>query len=333
MADLAEALAGLTLKRSNSNVTMRSPPMDNAIAQGVDSVDSSPYVRRTGLAEGLPKTIFLLVSMHGARLETMPLPGDLPENETYAYAPGECPILKVSTLAQLARIEKYRTLPVDKIVSGYAADVPPAEKRKIGRYSVLYDQHYQCDALNNPNVFSNGIFLLGSTFLDPSVFDPVELGDKMPVEYPQFSPALYEPKSAMELQKINLINIPVLEDLSVRITGEKFALEHNASDPYFVINTNDTGIPHYFDSKLSHYLRYCQRLGAEKVVLIDETCRIRSFRQGVAAEEREAVVGPGTLISTPYAPGAMREKKGDYGGRRTKRRTRRRRSRRFHKKS
>ena len=286
----------------------------------------------SGAADRPPKTIFLLVSMHGARLETKPLSMDLPINETYAYPPGECPKLKVSTDDQLARIQKYRRL--DDILDEYAKDVPDAEKPKIGRYSVLYDQHYQCDFLNNANVFSNGIFILGSNFLDKAVLNPIEFeGERMPVEYPQFSTALYEQKSAMELQKINLINIEVLEKLSRLVTGDSFALEHTSPDPYFSRKKNDTGLPHYFDSKLSHYLRYCQKLGAEKVVVIDETCRIRSFRQGVAAEEREAAeeLGPGKLISTPYAPGAMRDTKSDYGGRRTRRR--RRRSRRSHKKS
>jgi hypothetical protein len=315
------------------------PPMNKAsnkfvmesMMEAVEEVARQPA--GSGAADRPPNTIFLLVSMHGARLETMPLSMDLPINETYAYAPGECPKLKVSTILQLERIQKYRGL--DDSLDGYAKDVPVAEKHKIGRYSVLYDQHYQCDVLNNANVFSNGIFILGSNFLDKAVLNPIEFeGERMPVEYPQFSTALYEQTSAMELQKINLINIEVLEKLSRLVTGDSFALEHTSPDPYFSRKKNDTGLPHYFDSKLSHYLRYCQKLGAEKVVVIDETCRIRSFRQGVAAEEREAAeeLGPGKLISTPYAPGAMRDTKSDYGGRRTKRR-RTRRSRRSHKKS
>jgi len=294
----------------------------------------------TGAAKGPPKTIVLLVSMHGARLESMPLSPTLPINETYAYAPGECPKLKVSTVKQMERIEKYRQRNVYEILDGYAEDVPDKEKDKIGRYSVLFDQHYQCDSLNNPNVFSNGIFVLGSNFFETELFQPVELPGKMTVEYSQFPTTLYEPETAMALQKINLINIPVLEELSRRVTGKTFALEHlNVSDPYFRISLKDTGIPHYFDSKLSHYLTYCQRLGAEKVVLIDETCRIRSVLQGIGAEEAGEAesLGPGKLISRPYTRDEMRDprakitKSGDYGGRRT-RRTRRR-SRRFHKKS
>jgi hypothetical protein len=277
--------------------------------------------------------------MHGARLEHMPLSKGLPKNETYAYAPGQCPILKVSTMDQIARIEKYRRLRTHEIVRGYAQDIPDAESDKIYNYSILFDHHYQCDVYNNANVFSNGIFILGSNFLGPTVFDPVELGDRMPVEYPQFDPRQYEQKSAMELQKINLINIPVLRELSHRATKgrESFDLQETPGDKYLFIKSDDTGIPHYFDSKLSHYLRYCQRLGAEKVVLLDETCRIRSFRQGVAADERAAAeeLGYGNEISRPYRPDEMRDplKKGDYGGRRTKRRRTRRRSRRFHKKS
>jgi len=302
--------------------------------QSLQEAEREPISGESGAAKDV-NTIFLLVSMHGARLETMQLSSDLPINVTYAYAPGECPILKVSTGKQITRIKKYRGLPTNEILSGYSQDVPHAEKRKIGRYSVLYDHHYQCDVLNNANVFSNGIFVLGSNFLDPAVFGPVEVEGRMNVEYPQFPTALYEPISAMELQKINLINVSVLEELSSRVTGKKFALKPQSKDPYFKITTDDTGIPHYFDSQLSHYLRYCQELGAKKVVLLDETCRIRTFRPGVAAEEKEAAdeFGPGTLISRPYAPGDMRGQEGDYGGRRTKRRTRRRRSRRSHKKS
>lgn len=287
----------------------------------------------SGAADGPPKTIFLLVSMHGARLETKPLSMDLPINETYAYPPGECPKLKVSTDDQLARIQKYRRL--DDILDEYAKDVPDAEKPKIGRYSVLYDQHYQCDFSNSANPFSNGIFILGSNFLESSVLDPIVFDvERMEVEYGQFHPKLYETKSAMELQKINLINIEVLEKLSTLVRGQPFALDKMPGDLYFSRNKKDTGLTHYFDSQLSHYLRYCQRLGAEKVVLIDETCRIRSFRPGIGAEESQAAeeLGPGKLISTPYAPGAMRDTKSDYGGRRTKRR-RTRRSRRSHKKS
>jgi hypothetical protein len=222
---------------------------------------------------------------------------------------------------------------VDKILNGYAEDVPYAKRRKIGRYSVLYDQHYQCDALNNANVFSNGIFVLGSNFLDPAVFDPVEVEGQMGVEYPQFPTTQYEMRSAMDLQKINLINVHVLEELSHRVTGTTFSLKPQPKDSYFSITKNDTGLSHYFDSQLSHYLRYCKRLGAEKVVLLDETCRIRSFRQGVGAEERAAAdeLGYGTVISRPYTPGEMREPP-RIGGKRTKRK-RTTRSRRSHKKS
>lgn len=336
MADLADDFGELSVSdRRKSNVGMSSPPIGNAIDRGEDPVDSTPYAERTGLAERPPRTIFLLVSMHGARLETMPLSDDLPKNETYAYAPGECPILKVSTSIQLARIQKYRGLPPHEIVSGYNTDLSVTDKKKINRYSVIYDHHYQCDVYNNPNVFSNGIFLLGSTFLPPDAFDPVELGDRMTVEYPQFSYALYEPRSAMDLQKINLINIDVLRELSRRVKGEEFELEEPSPDGYLSIKSDDTGIPHYFDSKLSHYLRYCQRLGAEQVVLLDETCRIRSFRPGVGAVERAAAeeLGNGPKISRPYGPGEIRDPDPDYGGRRTKRRRTRRRSRRFHKKS
>ena len=286
----------------------------------------------SGAADGPPKTIFLLVSMHGARLETKPLSMDLPINETYAYPPGGCPKLKVSTDDQLARIQKYRRL--DDILDEYAKDVPDAEKPKIGRYSVLYDQHYQCDFSNSANPFSNGIFILGSNFLESSVLEPIVFeGERMEVEYEQFHPKLYEPTSAMELQKINLINIEVLEKLSTIVTGEPFALEQKRGD-LFSRNKKDTGLPHYFDSQLSHYLRYCQKLGAEKVVVIDETCRIRSFRSGVGNEEAAAAVEKGFVKPTQASdPNEMRDsvRKGDYGGRRTRRR--RRRSRRSHKKS
>ena len=301
----------------------------DAMMRALEEAEREPTSGESGAAEGPPKTIYLLVSMHGARLETMPLSKDLPINETYAYAPGKCPILKVSTIDQLTRIKKYKSLRTDEIVSEYSSDLSLKAKEEIDRYSVLYDHHYQCDDLNNANVFSNGIFILGSTFLD-RVLDPVEVGDRMPVEYSQFPTAQYEIRSAMELQKINLINIHVLEELSRRVTGKPFGLEHLTKDPYFSITNNDTGLPHYFDSKLSHYLRYCQRLGAEKVVLLDETCRIRSFRQGVGAEERAAAeeLGYGPVISRPYTPGEMRKPR--IGGKRTRRR---RRSRRFHKKS
>jgi hypothetical protein len=300
----------------------------NEMMRALEEAEREPTSEESGVAEGPLKTIYLLVSMHGARLETMPLSKDLPINETYAYAPGECPILRVSTMDQIERIKKYRSLRTDEILNGYAKDVPDAEKRKIDRYSVLYDHHYQCDALNNANVFSNGIFIIGSNFLDRALLDPVELGDRMPVEYPQFPTAQYEPNSAMELQKINLINVHVLEELLHRVTGTKSALKPQPKDLYFSITKDDTGIPHYFDSQLSHYLRYCQELGAEKVVLLDETCRIRSFREGVAADERAAAdeLGHGTVISRPYTPREMRR-----GG--TKRKRTKRRSRRLHKKS
>ena len=287
----------------------------------------------SGAADGPPKTIFLLVSMHGARLETMPLSMDLPINETYAYAPGECPKLKVSTLDQLARIQKYRGLYIDDIAKEYFKDFP-TDAKEMRPYSVLYDQHYQCDFSNSANTFSNGIFILGSNFLESSVLDPIVFDvERMEVEYGQFHPKLYETKSAMELQKINLINIEVLEKLSTIVTGEPFALEQKRGD-LFSRNKKDTGLPHYFDSQLSHYLRYCQKLGAEKVVVIDETCRIRSFRSGVGNEEAAAAVEKGFVKPTQASdPNEMRDsvRKGDYGGRRTRRR--RRRSRRSHKKS
>ena len=301
--------------------------------QSLNEAEREPPREDSGAAARPPNTIFLLVSMHGARLETMPLSPDLPKNETYAYAPGKCPILMVSTMDQITRIKKYRSLRTDEIVSEYFRDKSLKAKEEIDRYSVLYDHHYQCDALNNANVFSNGIFILGSNFLGPAVFDPVEVEDQMEVEYSQFPTAQYEMRSAMDLQKINLINVHVLEELSRRVTGKPFGLERQPKDSYFSITKNDTGLSHYFDSQLSHYLRYCKRLGAEKVVLLDETCRIRSFIQGVRAEERAAAdeLGYGTVISRPYKPGEMRNPH-IIGGKRTKRR-RTRRSRRSYKKS
>jgi hypothetical protein len=300
--------------------------------QALNEAEREPLSGESGAAARPLRTIYLLVSMHGARLETMPLAKDLPINETYAYAPGKCPILKVSTLYQIARIKKYRSLSTDEIVSGYSRDISLKEKEEIDRYSVLYDHHYQCDTLNNANVFSNGIFIIGSNFLDPAVFGPVEVEGQMEVEYSQFPTAQYELNSAMDLQKINLINVHVLEELSHRVTGTKFSLKPQPKDLYFSITKDDTGLPHYFNSQLSHYLRYCQELGAEKVVLLDETCRIRSFREGVAADERAAAeeLGYGTLISRPYDRREMRDSR--KGGKRTKRK-RTRRSRRSHKKS
>ena len=305
----------------------------DAMMRALEEAEREPPREESGAAEGPLKTIYLLVSMHGARLESMPLSPDLPKNETYAYAPGKCPILMVSTMDQITRIKKYRSLRTDEIVSEYFRDKSLKAKEEIDRYSVLFDHHYQCDALNNANVFSNGIFILGSNFLGPAVFDPVEVEDQMEVEYSQFPTAQYEMRSAMDLQKINLINVHVLEELSKRFTGSEFALERQPKDSYFSITKNDTGLSHYFDSQLSHYLRYCKRLGAEKVVLLDETCRIRSFIQGVGAEERAAAdeLGYGTVISRPYKPGEMRNPH-RIGGKRTKRR-RTRRSRRSYKKS
>jgi hypothetical protein len=316
-----------------------SPAFDkfNTMHEALQEAEREPPREDSGAAARPPNTIFLLVSMHGARLESMPLSKDLPINKTFAYAPGECPLLKVSTSKQMARIEKYRTQYIDDIATEYFKDLTPTDAKAMLAYSVAFDQHYQCDVFNNENVFSNGIFVLGSNFIDPTYLAPVEVGDKMNVEYPQFNPTLYDTESAMALQKINLINIPVLMELSRRVTGTGFALEHTSPDPYFKIVSDDTGIPHYFDSKLSHYLEYCQRLGAEIVVLLDETCRIRSFRSDVGPHEAAAAVALGLVKPAQSSdPSTMRDphRKGDYGGRRTKRkRTRRKRSRRFHKKS
>lgn len=99
--------------------------------QSLNEAEREPPREDSGAAARPPNTIFLLVSMHGARLETMPLSPDLPKNETYAYAPGKCPILMVSTMDQITRIKKYRSLRTDEIVSEYSRDKSLKAKEEI----------------------------------------------------------------------------------------------------------------------------------------------------------------------------------------------------------
>ena len=126
----------------------------------------------------------------------------------------------------------------------------------------------------------------------------------------------------------------VIKKISTRVTGTEFILE-GIPGRHFTVNSDDTGLNHYHNSQLSHYLRYCQRLGAEKVIILDETCRINSYRDADKDERKGAEEHPerdpnprDTLTSYKY-----RDPRD--GGKKITRKTKvkRKKSRRIHKKS
>jgi len=309
-------------------------------------------------------TIVLLMSLHGARLEQLPLSEDLPDNILFGVPSGLCNHLFVGTDAQKDRIDTYRSkVPVDLVLDAYHASVRPrVVKLKedahhasmesmstsnageyvthrlsyghmgefLNRYSVEWDHHYQCDNDGDDKVFSNGVFILGCNFERKKLLEPVQFKKFRGKHIP--NSATFQQKSARELQEINLLNLDVLKTLSHSVTGTEFVLDEPGR--YLTKRKDDTGIEHYHDSKLSDYLKWCRKIGAEKVIVIDETCRIRSFR---GAEEDESAAANKDIVKDPNPkpkldPRKPREPK-DLTDGGTRRKNKRRRSRRFHKKS
>lgn len=303
-------------------------------------------------------TIILLMSLHGGRLEHSRLSGDLPENILFGVPSGVCTHLFVGTDAQKDRIDTYRSKgELSLILEAYhesskssiarlKANAHEAAKASmttknpgeyvthrlkygkmgeyLSRYSVEWDHHYQCDT-DRDKVFSNGVFILGCNFNRKELLEPVKFKKYRGIHVS--NSATFQQKSARELQEINLLNLDVLKTLSHRVTGVEHVFE-----PGHLLMTrdDDTGIEHYHDSKLSDYLKWCKKIGAEKVIIIDETCRINSFR---GDEDERAAAGNVTEPSKPTLdPRKPREPKDPTDGG-TRRKIKRRRSRRLHKKS
>jgi hypothetical protein len=352
--DLSEWMGKLTLGEAAASMDISLPP-------GVDPTDvERGYTRGEGAAEAPIKTIVLLISLHGENLDHEKLDTDLPVNIRYSVPPNICNFLFVSTKHQKKRIQKLRSKgSVHEIVDAYIKESPvvvqaikakadmvargsmtrgtPGEflthLRKIQdmptyfhKYSSSTDHHYICDTKPNADIFSNGIFIIGANFEKDNLLRPVEL-PKQKHYKGNFLTGEYDASSAKKLQTLNLLNLPVLRELSKRVIGREFVL----TGKHLNINMSRTGIEHYHESRLSHYLDFCKKLGAEKVILIDETCRVGSYIPDLDKQERRkaAAAEPGSKNTKKCTPTEMRDKGSDSeGGKRT-----RRRSRRFHKKS
>jgi len=351
--DLSERMGKLTLGEAAASMDISLPP-------GVDPTDvERGYTRGEGAAEAPIKTIVLLMSLHGENLDHEKLDTDLPVNIRYSVPPNLCNFMLVSTKHQKKRIQKLRTKgSVHEIVDAYIKESPvvvqaikanadmvargsmtrgtPGEMRThlrkiqdmptyFHKYSSSTDHHYICDTKPTADIFSNGIFIIGTNFEKDNLLTPVKLSQTH-VEG-SYDPGEYEVKSAKKLQELNLLNLPVLRELSKRVTGREFVL----TGKHLKETDFRTGIDHYHESRLSHYLDFCKKLGAEKVILIDETCRVGSYIPDLEKEERIAAAAaePGSTNKKKYTRSEMRDKGSDSeGGKRT-----RRRSRRFHKKS
>ena len=349
--DLSERLGKLTLGEAAAS-------MDISLPHGVDPTDvERGYTRGEGAAEAPIKTIVLLMSLHGENLDHEKLDTDLPVNIRYSVPPNLCNFMLVSTKHQKKRIQQLRSKgSVHEIVDAYMEESPvvvqaikanadmvargsmtrgtPGEMRTLlgkiqdmptyfHNYSSSTDHHYICDTKPTADIFSNGVFIIGTNFEKDNLFTPVKLSQTHVKG--DYDPGEYEVNSAKKLQELNLLNLPVLRELSKRVTGSEFVL----TGKHLKKSTFRTGIEHYYESRLSHYLDFCKKLGAEKVILIDETCRVGSYIPDLEKEERIAAAAeePGSKNKKTYTRIEMRGSDSE-GGKRT-----RRRSRRFHKKS
>jgi hypothetical protein len=346
----------------------RKPTFDewlDRLGEVAEDPPGSPY------AEPVLKTVYVLVSMHGEdkrnplpRIENTVyiLPSGL------CSAPLETPSEQYTRLTTFrglpsaliegsyqmesdARIKALQQNVEKAVQSGYTSDIfhqltESQKPRRLSEYAdvtlhvgpLLQDREYTDDS--TAHAFTQCISILGSNWKDSKMkrphgtFTHPSLAEKINSFYKRLSKPRVTQKEAEDqlqrFQSLNLLNVEVLKAFTEHVAErdipfEKFKGIINGEEDQLTISTNGTGIPHYNHVRLSHLLILFQKLGFEKVVVFDEGCRTGDMfsTSGRAQEEYAEAASEGTL-RRPM-------KKGDYGGRRTRRH--RRRSRRFHKKS
>jgi hypothetical protein len=227
--------------------------------------------------------------------------------------------------AVLASIHPGTSL--DKIQELYQTSTP-IQKRKA-----VFDTTYSIDE-TFPLSSASGIYVLATSYDRPELLKPADLtiddrhvsGMLTHLKLPSSPENIALLKYNLEtIKSMNLLHIETMQAFSRKIKGTPDIV---LPDPYTKTKRDEMGSLQYKSLSLSRLLVYFKRLGFEKVVLLDDSCRA------------------GFSISTPFKfmrslestedssldPVVKRMGDPRKGGKRTKRR-RTRRSRRSHKKS
>ncbi len=323
MADLSDMFGNLSLRKQKLVPSEYMSQVDEE--NDVDSTDNGDgALRYMGTAAGPVNTVLLYCKTHGESMPDDQLSQEDKEMTTIWAPPADfCPFYEESTFTLNAKLRDLRSPPSNDVngkirklqeytkprmaeakrqaprliaesASFLGSANTPAEKGHVYNSASLtytprkpisnHSYTYHTNPDPKRGVHNCGIFLLGTTFSIPELMTPVDLqGGGV---FPPFSvPGLYDPRQAMEHQRLNLLNIPVLHELSRRVLGVERELPFH---PRQVISNSETGIEHYEESLLSQHIAFWKEMGAEKVIVYDDTCRVSSFKPHVNQEEVES---------------------------------------------
>ena len=227
--------------------------------------------------------------------------------------------------AVLASIHPGTSL--DKIQELYQTSTP-IQKRKA-----VFDTTYSIDE-TFPLSSASGIYVLATSYDTPELLKPADLtiddrhvsGMLTHLKLPSSPENIALLKHHLEtIKSMNLLHIETMQAFSRKIKGTPDII---LPDPYTKTKRDEMGSLQYKSLSLSRLLVYFKRLGFEKVVLLDDSCRAGfsistpfKFMRSLESTEDGSLDPVVKRMGDPRKGGTKR------------RRTRRKRSRRFHKKS
>ena len=360
MASLAEQFAMMRMAPSSRTT------MEGTVSKGLDSVETGELEKQlTGEAvAGAEKTVVLWLKVHGMQMQRGDRLNESEKSIIYSRPANICPVLEKNPLLVMQTFDRAReqaniddvidlmqkispyemskskllAVPLIQAASSFQSSESTVEgkmqayRNAPDEYEIrkpMFDHLLQADR-EDPSKYASGIFILATNFNQGELLSPVE----------NLAEHLMTDTAAKELQSYNLLNLPVLEELSRRVEGASFVLD----DDKIIVIDGVLGIPQYYQSKLSLYVKFFKKLGAANVIVIDDTCQVGSFKQVQGIERAEAAddvnpkktgrVHSPTKWRNPNDPTASVS---DYGGTIKRKKSRRRkskrnRSRRFHKK-
>jgi hypothetical protein len=223
---------------------------------------------------------------------------------------------------------------LEKILELYQTS-KPLEKRKA-----VFDTAYTVDE-TFPLSLASGIYVVATSYgradlLKPAHFTTDETTAANMLPYfgvPQTDASVASLKKYLEAMKsMNLLHIETMKAFSMKIKGTP---DIALPDRFTTARRDEMGSLRYNSMSLSRLLTYFKRLGFEKVVLLDDSCRagfsIGTPFQSMRSLESTAEGSLDPVVERMPSTDAM-----SSGGTKRKRKTKtvkRKKSRRFHKKS
>jgi len=220
--------------------------------------------------------------------------------------------------------------PLGKIQELYQTSTP-LEKRKA-----VFDTCYTVDE-TFPLSLASGIYVVATSYDSPDLLKPADLtidpqivaGILTHLKMPPSPENVALMKQYLEsIQSMNLLHVETMQAFSRKIKGTP---DIALPDRFTKTKRDEMGNLQYKSMSLSSLLTYFKRLGFEKVVLLDDSCRagfsISTPFQFMRSLESTAESSLEPVVERMALP-AMRP-----GGSKRKRKTKRKKSRRIHKKS